>query len=154
MNTGSAIAFPRLLGIELSSSNVPRLHSFGWNLGVRAEPRVDRLDFTQYMSFIESQRLVEVFFAAVHPVFDFMDRESFTELWRSRYILHNEKRDVDAIICGVAALGSLFTIGSQQSSHPHEAELVNLAKIHLESTSTLSSPSEDHVTGKLQIPLS
>lgn len=45
--------------------------------------------------------------------------------------------------------GSLFTIGSQQSSHPHEAELVNLAKLHLESTSTISSPTQDQVTATL-----
>ena len=34
MSDNSAVAFPRLLGIELSSSNAPRLHSFAWNLGV------------------------------------------------------------------------------------------------------------------------
>lgn len=46
-------------------------------------------------------------------------------------------------------IGSLFTIGSHQSSHPHEADLVNLAKLHLESTSTLSSPNQDQVTATL-----
>ena len=46
-------------------------------------------------------------------------------------------------------LGSLFTIGTQQSSHPHEAELVNLAKLHLESTSTLSSPNQDQIAATI-----
>ena len=105
MSDSSAVAFPRLLGIELSSSNAPRLHSFAWNLGVRAEPRVDQLDFTTYLTFTESERLIEVYFKTVHPVYDFIDRESFTELWRSRYLMRNEKRDIDAVICGVAALG-------------------------------------------------
>ena len=49
----------------------------------------------------------------------------------------------------ICYLGSLFTIGTQQSSHPHEAELVNLAKLHLESTSTLSSPNQDQVTATI-----
>jgi hypothetical protein len=105
MSDSSAVAFPRLLGIQLSSSNAPRLHSFAWNLGVRAEPRVDQLDFTAYLTFTESERLVEVYFKVVHPVYDFIDRESFTELWRSRFLLRDERRDIDAVICGVIALG-------------------------------------------------
>jgi hypothetical protein len=106
MSDSSAVAFPRLLGIQLSSSNAPRQHSFAWNLGVRAEPRVDQLDFTNYLTFTESERLVEAYFKEVHPVYDFIDRKSFTELWRSRFLLRNERRDIDAVICGVAALGT------------------------------------------------
>ena len=105
VSDSSAVAFPRLLGIELSSTNAPRLHSFAWNLGVRPEPRVDQLDFTTFLTFTESERLVEVYFKTVHPVYDFIDRDSFTELWRSRFLLRNEKRDIDSVICGVAALG-------------------------------------------------
>jgi len=108
MSDSSAVAFPRLLGIELSSANAPRLHSFAWNLGVRAEPRVDQLDFTTYLTFTESERLVDVYFKTVHPVYDFIDRESFAELCRSRFLLRNEKRDIDAVICGVVALGKGF----------------------------------------------
>jgi hypothetical protein len=108
MSDSSAVAFPRLLGIELSSANAPRLHSFAWNLGARAEPRVDQLDFTTYLTFTESERLVDVYFKTVHPVYDFINRESFAELCRSRFLLRNEKRDFDAVICGVAALGKSF----------------------------------------------
>jgi hypothetical protein len=108
MSDSSAVAFPRLLGIELSSANAPRLHSFAWNLGVRAEPRVDQLDFTTYLTFTESERLADVYFKTVHPVYDFINPESFLELCRSRFLLRNEKRDIDAVICGVAALGKSF----------------------------------------------
>ena len=110
VSDSSAVAFPRLLGIELNSNNAPRLHSFGWNLGVRPEPRVDQLDFTTYLTFTESERLVEVYFKTVHPIYDFIDRESFNELWRSRFLLRSEKRDIDAVICGVAALGRRLAV--------------------------------------------
>ena len=190
----SAVSFPQLLGFQFGASIAPRLHSFAWNLGSRPERRSDQIDFTKYLSFHESQRLIEVYFNVVHPVYDFVDRDSFEELWRSRYVVGNETEDFDAVICGVAALGketispftfattlrpkakpfnrqhicihgvltprcmktfaynlhsigSLFTVGTQQSSHPHESELVNLAKLHLESTSTLFSPNQDHITG-------
>ena len=113
MSDSSAVAFPRLLGIELSSINAPRLHSFAWNLGVRPEPRVDQLDFTAFLTFTESERLVEVYFKTVHPVYDFIDRQSFTELWRSRFLLRSEKRDIDSVICGVAALGKGLGFASQ-----------------------------------------
>jgi hypothetical protein len=119
MSDSSAVAFPRLLGIELSSSNAPRLHSFAWNLGVRAEPRVDQLDFTTYLSFTESERLVDVYFKTVHPVYDFIDRESFTELWRSRFLLRNEKSDIDAVICGVVALGKNLFIPVFHNHNPN-----------------------------------
>ena len=52
-------------------------------------------------------------------------------------------------LTNMCQIGSLFTIGTQQSSHPHEAELVNLAKLHLESTSTLASPNQDQVTATI-----
>jgi hypothetical protein len=108
VSDSSAVAFPRLLGIELGSANAPRLHSFAWNLGARAEPRVDQLDFTTYLTFTESERLADVYFKTVHPVYDFINRESFAELCRSRFLLQNEKCDIDAVICGVAALGKSF----------------------------------------------
>lgn len=105
MRTSSAIAFPRILGIDLSSSNAPRLHSFAWNVGVRLEPRVENIDFTKYLSYSECQRLTGVYLATVHPVYDFIDQEAFTQRWQSRYVLREETDDIDAIVCGVVALG-------------------------------------------------
>jgi Fungal Zn(2)-Cys(6) binuclear cluster domain len=37
-DASSAIAFPRLLGIQFGANKAPRLHSFAWNLGIRTEP--------------------------------------------------------------------------------------------------------------------
>ena len=146
VNASSAVAFPRILGIELNSRSVPRLHSYAWNLGIRPPPHIDQLDFTHYLPFTESQRLVDVYFNVVHPVFAFLDRQNFNELWRARYLKRCKHCDIDPIICGVAALGSLFAIGAQQASHPHEADLTDLAKACLENTSTLGGPTQDHVT--------
>ena len=146
MSTSSAVAFPRLLGIELSSSNAPRLHSFAWNIGIRPEPKVEHLNFAHYLSYAEAQRLVEVYFDVVHPVYDFIDKEYFTELLRARYDLGKGYADSDAVICSIAALGSLFATGAQQSSHPREAELVDLARVHLQGTSVVKSFSKCDIT--------
>lgn len=146
MSASSAVAFPRLLGLEFGSTNAPRLHSFAWSLGVRPEPRVEIADFTNYLSFSELERLAEVYFLVVHPVFNFIDKDVFTDLCRMRYSQKSQKPDVDPIICGVAALGSIYSIGTKQSSHCHEAELVELAKTSLEQSSILSAPGQHHVT--------
>jgi hypothetical protein len=45
-----------------------------------------------------------------------------------------------------SALGSLYSIGTKQSSHFHEAELVELAKSSLEQRSITSGPNQHHVT--------
>lgn len=146
VSASSAVAFPRLLGIEFGSSNAPRLHSFAWTLGVRPEPRVEDADFTQYLAFSDLERLAEVYFLVIHPIFNFIDRDVFKDLCRMRYSQKTQKADIDPIICGVAALGSLYAIGTKQSSHFHEAELVELAKTSLEHSSILSSPNQHHVT--------
>jgi hypothetical protein len=146
VSASSAVAFPRLLGLSFGSSNAPRLHSFAWTLGVRPEPRVEDADFTQYLGFSDLERLAEVYFVVIHPIFNFIDRDVFKDLCRLRYSQKNQKRDIDPIICGVAALGSLYAIGTKQSSHCHEAELVELAKTSLEHSSILSSPNQHHVT--------
>ena len=146
VSASSAVAFPRLLGLDLGSSNAPRLHSFAWNLGVRSEPRVENVDFTSYLGFSELERLAEVYFQVIHPIFNFIDRDVFKDLCRLRYSQKSQKPDVDPIICGVAALGSLYSIGTKQSSHCHESELVELAKNSLEQSSILSSPTQNHVT--------
>lgn len=146
VSASSAVAFPRLLGLSFGSSNAPRLHSFAWTLGVRPEPRIEDADFTQYLSFSDLERLAEVYFLVIHPIFNFIDRDVFKDLCRLRYSQKNQKHDIDPIICGVAALGSLYAIGTKQSSHCHEAELVELAKTALEQSSILSSPNQHHVT--------
>jgi hypothetical protein len=146
VSVSPAVACPRLLGLSFGSLNAPRLHSFAWNLGVRPEPRVDEADFTQYLAFSDLERLAEVYFLVIHPIFNFIDRDVFKDLCRLRYSQKSQKHDIDPIICGVAALGSLYAIGTKQSSHCHEAELVELAKTSLEHSSILSSPTQHHVT--------
>ena len=37
VRANSAIAFPRILGMDMESEVIPRLHSFAWHLGLRPE---------------------------------------------------------------------------------------------------------------------
>ena len=37
VRANSAIAFSRILGMDMESDTIPRLHSFAWHLGLRPE---------------------------------------------------------------------------------------------------------------------
>ena len=50
-SASSAVAFPRIVGLELSRDRVPRLHSFGWHQGIRTEPRPESEDVRELISF-------------------------------------------------------------------------------------------------------
>jgi Fungal specific transcription factor domain len=143
MTANSGVAFPRLLGIELSSSDAPRLHSFAWNLGVRPEPHFETAEVVNYLSFEQFQPLAEVYFSVIHPIYNFIDQGSFTERCQRRFSSNSKDHRFDPVICGVAALGSLFSSANRSLSNEHA--LVELAKNILEQTSTLSSPTYDQV---------
>jgi Fungal Zn(2)-Cys(6) binuclear cluster domain len=102
VSASSAVAFPRLLGLDFGSSNAPRMHSFAHNLGVRPERKIENADFTSLLSFSELERLSEVYFLVIHPVLNFIDRDTFRDLCRMRYSQKSQTADIDPIICGVA----------------------------------------------------
>jgi hypothetical protein len=116
VSASSVVAFPRSFGLSLGSLNAPRLHNLTWTLGARAEPRIEEPDFTQYLAFSDLERLAEVYFVVIHTFFNFIDRDVFNDLCQLRYSQKNHNRDIDPIICGVAALGSLFAICTKQST--------------------------------------
>lgn len=126
-------------------SSTLKSQPFAWNLALRSEPRAEEIDFTQYLSLNEFQRLSEVFFNMVHPIFNFFDRTNLEKRAMTRYSPRWNDRSIDPIICGVAALGSFFSIGSTQSSHQHESELVELAKCFLDHSVSVGALTEDDI---------
>jgi hypothetical protein len=120
----SAVALPRILGYDMNYSNAPRLHSYAWNLGIRPERR---LEFTSkvssYLSLEESQALSDTYFDTVHPIFAFINHHNFSQRMKSQWTSMQNDPSFEAIICGVAALGSFFS----QSSNPLESDLINQA---------------------------
>ena len=130
-------------GLHLLTEGVNK--HIGWNLGTHSEPHAEEINFTEYLSWNEFQRLSEAFFRYVHPIFQVLNRKTFEDRAQARYSPRWKDRNIDPVICGVAALGSFFSIGSTQSSHQHEPELVELAKSFLDHSSAISKLTEDDV---------
>ncbi|MCJ1454522.1 hypothetical protein MMC28_004875 [Mycoblastus sanguinarius] len=140
VRANSALAFPRLLGSELASGPVPRLHSFAWNLGLRAEPETPSFDIAEAIAWDDLHPLVDTYFRLVHPIFDILDQASFDQEVALRWNAGPQVADIDAVILGVAVLGSFFSIAG---GHPREAEWGQQAKTLLESK--ITSPSATNI---------
>jgi hypothetical protein len=98
-----------------------------WNLGLRLSTTHDK-SLTSLVSQTGAYKYTEIYFDKVHPVYGFVDRVTFEQKLKSRW-LDSRPNEYDAVICGVLALGSLFA-GMQPLSR--ETDLVELAKTVLD----------------------
>jgi hypothetical protein len=140
----SAIAMPRSLGMSLGLDQLPRLQSFGWNPGIRLEPKfIQQTSICDIISLEEMRKYARVYFNEFHPHFGLLDREMFEsrtiELWASR----KAGTDFEACVCGVICLGSFFCTALMGSS-PVEAQV-------LEHGRTLLDLSISHPPGLLSM---
>jgi hypothetical protein len=98
------------------------------------------------------QRLAAIYFDKVDPCYAFLDRKSvFTRIvqrWPDTSVQGTESPEThpyDAVLCGVAAFGYLF---SRREIMPTERQLVDTAHVLLEKTVLCAqTPSVDIVTG-------
>ena len=142
VSASSAVAFPRILGVEFAQGPAPRVHSFAWNLGVRAELSSIQPDVTKLLSLEQAKRLSDVYFTVVHPCFSFLKQTDFERDCTSRWLGSSTDREIDAIICGVSALGSFFSGDANQII---ETALVEHAREILQSSSVLIYPTLKNV---------
>lgn len=148
MGLHSAVAFPRAVGLDLQSSNPPRVHSFAWNCGIRPEESspihhnistlVTKEDYEHYSA---------VYFEAVHPIFGIICPTNF----RSRCEAYFEPippraQDYNAVIASVIALGSFF---SAEKKCANEHLLVAHAKEILEDPVFVRAPNLNLVMAHL-----
>lgn len=143
VRANSAIAFPRILGMDLESDAVPRLHSFAWNLGVRPEPQEAVIVITEFLSWPEMQNLAGVYFRIVKPELGLLDETDFMEQIAARFTNPTGYHDIDAVALGVAALGSFFS----PTPHIKEDKFILYAKRQLVQKSVIQSPNPSHVAG-------
>lgn len=143
VKANSAIAFPRIIGMDLESDSIPRLHSFAWHLGIRNEPKEPPFDITTSMTWQDMQRLSDVYFQVVKPEFGLPDQLEFMEHVAARFANPSGVKDIDSVALGVAALGSFFS----PNPHPNEETFVADAWRVLESRSVTKSPLPNHVAG-------
>lgn len=128
--TPTANAFAKRLANVLSNTKATT-RSAGqhdsWNLGLRLSTSLDK-NLTRLISLEEAQTYASVYFNKVHPIYYFVDHAHFETYIRTRWMDYRAT-EYDAVVCGVVALGSLFS-GSQALRQ--EIELVELAKTLLD----------------------
>jgi hypothetical protein len=142
VRANSAIAFPRILGMDLESDSIPRLHSFAWHLGIRQEVAEPPVYVSENMTWAEFQALAGVYFKTVKPEFGLLDEADLMEQIAARFAAPFGVKDIDSVALGVAALGSFF------SSKPHPKEdcfVIDAQKLLLQKNS--NSPTPIHVAG-------
>jgi hypothetical protein len=133
MEANSGTAFPHLLGMRLNPQSAPKVHGFSWNLGPRHEPLEPYSNIADLISRKEMEELANHYLKKIHPVYGVLDPEDLQEKIDSRWNDPTAVASYDAILCGVAALGSLY---SGHKQHPTESALVQCAKENLETTKT------------------
>lgn len=143
VRANSAIAFPRILGMDLESETIPRLHSFAWHTGRRAEPTEEPINITSMVSWTDVQRFARTYFMVVKPEIGLLDEPEFNDQAASRFANPAGSNDIDAVILGVVALGSFFS----SDPHPRENDFIFGAKDVLTQKMMNHSPTANSVAG-------
>ncbi|OKL58361.1 hypothetical protein UA08_06357 [Talaromyces atroroseus] len=147
MEANSGVVFPRTLGLRLNSQiNAQRRECPGWNLGIRHCSRRSEKSITWILSHNAWQELYRIYEEKIQPIYGFLDLQSVYAIAQRRWEDPNATNEFDSVLCGVAALGSMF---SSQASWEQERQLVECSKEILESSGTLVNPTLDDAAGWL-----
>ena len=146
LEANSGAAFVRKLALALDPANAPRLHLFAWNLFLGARisehrPRVRPV--VDIISRATMESLATVYLDKVDPCYGFIDHDVVRQRTQSRWNPYSGGDLYDAVLCGIAALGFLFSRTRVQSA---ELDLVETAK-HILQQPTDAQPGIDIVTG-------
>ncbi|OQD88068.1 hypothetical protein PENANT_c004G11532 [Penicillium antarcticum] len=158
----SGAAFVRKLGLRIDPARAPRLHLFAWNVGERrmapsmssSLPPMNTTasaatTINKIVSPEEMRRLATIFFEKVDPCYPFLDRKKvftgITKRWELSSSPIDTEHPHDAVLCGIAAFGYLF---SRREIIPQELQLIETARSILDkSVLAAEIPSVDTVTG-------
>ncbi|KAJ5851634.1 uncharacterized protein N7529_011019 [Penicillium soppii] len=161
LQANSGAAFVRKLGLRIDPAQAPRLHLFAWNVGERRlSPSLPSslslvtaptpATITKIISQEEMRRLAAIYFEKVDPCYAFLDRKTvFLQIanrWQpSETPIDLTENPYDAVLCGVAAFGYLF---SRREIVALELRLIETARTLLDrSILAAELPSVDAVTG-------
>ncbi|KAL4789624.1 hypothetical protein BDV19DRAFT_396897 [Aspergillus venezuelensis] len=145
MESNSGAAFVRRLGLTLDPTNAPEPQIFAWNVGTRQLPGTYcALPLIDVISQVEMQRLLQIFFEKVSTVYGFIDREACNEVIQARWLRAPTLEPYDTVLCGVAAVGYLF---SERQAVAAELHLVETARMALEHNSMFGVPSATLISG-------
>lgn len=138
LEANSGIAFTRLLGMRLDPSSGPKLFTFGWNLGSSAYNPPPLPGVVDFLPQTQMYTLAMLYFANVHPLYGFLDKDWVLDGISTRWTKPEECAVPDHILCGVAALGILYSPGEVLLNVL--PKLVDAQKLALESTSMMLPP--------------
>lgn len=148
MEANSGAAFVRKLGLKIDPAKAPKLNLFGWNIGARklsspldTGPALSIFEITSWEHF---KGLTAVYFDKVDPCYGFIEQSFFFERLNERWRSSQTPQVYDSVICGVAALGCLF---SQRNATVTELHLVRTARACLEMHHLTGPPCLDLLTG-------
>jgi hypothetical protein len=127
-NSGSLFVQNLGLNVDPVSASDPRV--FAWNIGLRQLPgSFMALPVVNIISVEEMSALAHTYFDKVAPYYGFIDRVSCFEHIQSRWHQSSAFEPYDVVLCGVAAMGYLF---SQRKAVAAELHLIESAKSALE----------------------
>ncbi|PLB49679.1 putative C6 transcription factor [Aspergillus steynii IBT 23096] len=110
LESNSGAAFARQLALKFDPVNAPEPQIFAWNIGSRqSSDRVAALPIIDIISQHEMEALADVYFEKVDPYYGFIDRNSCYEHLNSRWSHPSPFEPYDVVLCGVAAMGYLFS---------------------------------------------
>ncbi|KAL4935897.1 hypothetical protein BDV06DRAFT_117501 [Aspergillus oleicola] len=141
LEANSGAAFARRLNPKNDVAGAPKLHLFGWNVGARyptpewaqALASVKPRAIVEIVSQDEMRSLAGIFFEKVDPCYPFIDRDTLLRQISRRWLPSSSEAlgygPYDAVLCGVAAFGYLF---SRRQASTIELQLVESARMILE----------------------
>ncbi|RAH47941.1 putative C6 transcription factor [Aspergillus brunneoviolaceus CBS 621.78] len=142
----SSVAFPLFVGLDVQAPNPPRLHSFAYNPGVRREPETSvRFQVAEVINWVVAKRLINVYVTTIHPLFNFLDHERLLQRAEEHWHGKPQGLSFEAVVCGVVALGSLFTGVEGALTPEKELWAVQHAKSILEDYVVGRFPTIEHV---------
>ncbi|KIX99649.1 uncharacterized protein Z520_04284 [Fonsecaea multimorphosa CBS 102226] len=136
----SGMVFPHVLGLKLNPEQAPKVHGFGWNLGLGGHPNHSERSITWTLPRAQWQRLFDVYEDKIHPLYGFLDLETVLAKAARRWEDPCVTNAYDHVLCGIAALGSFF---SRPNASEQERHLVECAKDIMEMRNLSASPSLD-----------
>lgn len=148
LTANSGILFVRDLLRKIDPANAPRTQLSAWNVGARAslttDPPSSASTIRALLSHAQMTALAYAYFDKVDPCYGFIERTTIFQQINNRWLVSPFSAEpFDAVLCGVAALGSYF---SKALAVPTEYQLVQLAKSILDGADLSNAPDADTVT--------
>ncbi|GFF81215.1 protein RDR1 [Aspergillus lentulus] len=141
----SGAVFVQNLGLKIDPVNALDPQVFAWNIGLRQLPgSFTAMPIVNIISAEEMTALTHIYFDKVAPYYGFVGKDSCFEYISSRWDRPSAFEPSDVVLCGVAAMGYLF---SRRKAVAAELHLIESAKSALEQRSGGEIPPLMLITG-------